>query len=74
MSNQTIEKQLNLLINLLETLPNRMCNEMEKRDEFRKKSHIENLKSEMEFFRKNNKEINKSIMSGLQAINLDNND
>lgn len=36
MSNHTLEKQLDLVINLLETLPKRMCDEVEKRDGIKK--------------------------------------
>ena len=71
MSNQTLERQLNLVINLLETLPKRMYDELEKRDGIKKESHIEKLKSEMDSFRKN-KKINK-FMYGFQGNQVDSN-
>lgn len=58
MSSHTLEKQLNLVINLLETLPKRMCDEMEKRHEIRKEFQIQ---SEIEFYANNHDELDKFL-------------
>ncbi len=67
MSNHHLEKQLELVINLLETLPIRMCDEMEKRHEIRKAFQCE---SEIEFYAENHEEL-KKFMSGFKDYKLD---
>ena len=70
MSNHTIEKQLELVINLLETLPKRMCDEMEKRHEIRKAMQFE---SEIEFYANNHDELDK-FLQGFSYKKMDDND
>lgn len=61
MTNHQSEKKLDLIINLLETLPQRMCNEFEKREEIRKTIRLKELTAEMEFLREHNSQINKMM-------------
>lgn len=70
MSNHHIEKQLELVINLLETLPKRMCDEMEKRHEIRKAFQRE---SEIEFYAENHEELDK-FLQGFSYKKMDDND
>lgn len=70
MSNHHIEKQLNLVINLLETLPKRMCDEMEKRHEIRKAFQIQ---AEIEFYAENHEEIDR-FLQGFSCKKMDHND
>lgn len=57
MTNHQCEKKLDLIINLLETLPQRMCNEIEKREEIKKTIALKELSLDMEARRASNSEI-----------------
>lgn len=70
MSNHTLEKQLNLVINLLETLPKRICDEMEKRNEIRKEFQME---SEIEFYANNREELDQ-FLQGFSYKKMGDND
>lgn len=70
MSNHKLEKQLELVINLLETLPKMICDEMEKRNEIRKAFQIE---SEIEFYANNHEEL-KKFFQGFSSEKMGNND
>jgi len=63
MSNHQIEKKLDLLINLLETMPQRMMVELEKREELKKALRLKELQSEIDFRHEHMNELNR-IMFG----------
>jgi len=69
MSNQSLEKRFDILINLLETLPKRMCDELEKRHELNKALQVQ---SEIEFYSNNADEINE-FMYGFKKNLMDDN-
>lgn len=58
MTTHSLEKQLSLVINLLETLPKRLCDELERRHEISEKLKIQ---SEVEFYSSNADEIREFI-------------
>lgn len=62
MSTRTLENQLDLVINLLESLPDRMIQAIEKSEEAKKSLAIKRINEEMEVARNNIREIMK--MSG----------
>ncbi len=59
MSNYTIERQLEIVINLLENMPSRICDEIEKREEIKKAIRMKELTLEMNCLREQNAQINK---------------
>lgn len=61
MSNHTIERQLDLVINLLESLPDRMINAINADSNAKKALRVKELQNEMEFLHNNQKEINKMM-------------
>lgn len=61
MSNHTLEKQLDLVISLLETLPERMCDEIERRHEAKKVLEKLRLEADIEFHYNNISTLNKAI-------------
>ena len=64
MTSHQSEKKLDLIINLLETLPQRICNGLENLLEFRER--LKEIDSrEKEFLRKHNTPINK-MMDGVK--------
>ncbi len=71
MSNNLIERQLDLVINLLESLPNRMCDALDKRQELLKAMEMERVKADIEFYSNNRREINK-MMFGYDSPNIEN--
>lgn len=56
MSKDSVERLLDVMINLLEKLPSRIADEMEKRHEIRKEMQVQ---AEIEFYSENRDEINK---------------
>jgi len=57
MSNLQIERKLELIINLLETMPKRMIEEQESSKEFLKDFMIEQLQDEIEYLQQNENNI-----------------
>lgn len=68
MSNHTLEKQLDLVISLLETLPERMCDEIEVRQEVKKALEVERIKLDIEFYQSNLATINRAMFGGLPPV------
>lgn len=62
-----IQRQLDLVINLLETLPKRFCDEMEKRESIQKEKKCKKIQADLDFYAQNVNELNK-FMSGLVLI------
>lgn len=73
MSNHRIECQLDLVINLLESLPDRMCEALDKRQELLKAMQVERVKADIEFYSNNRREINK-MMFGYTDPDIENKD
>lgn len=61
MGNQTFERQIDLLINLMENLPKKMCDELDLRSAHKKTIHAKEIQAEINFHRKNIDEIHKMI-------------
>jgi len=70
MSKDSVENKLDILIFLLENLPSKIADEMEKRHELRKKMRID---EEMEFYTSNGDEIAK-FLNGFKNAQMDDND
>lgn len=60
------------LVELVESLPQRMCDEMEKREEVSKKLRMKQAEEMLESYRKSGEEINKMMYSGLINLERDN--
>ena len=65
-----LEEKLDSIISLLETLPQRMCDEIEVRQDVKKALEVEKLKENIEIYKNNIEEIQKLIFSeNLEAEN-----
>ena len=56
-----IDEQLNKLIELLETLPKRLSDEMENRDALMRAENLKRIQADIEFHNENIKQINEMI-------------
>ncbi len=55
MTSHSIEKQLEIIINLLENIPSRICDELEKREEIKRSIRMKELTQEMNLLNDYNK-------------------
>lgn len=56
-----IDAKLDSIISLLETLPQRMCDEIEIRQEVKKALEVERIKQDIEFYQNNLAVINRAM-------------
>lgn len=70
MSKDSVENKLDILIFLLENLPSKIADEMEKRHEIREKLQVE---AEIEFYSEHQDEINKFMYGFKKNIEVDDN-
>lgn len=68
MNTEKIETALNEIISLLETLPERMCDEIEIRQEVKKALEVERIKQDIEFYQSNLAVINRAMFGGMPQV------
>lgn len=56
-----LEGNLRMIIHLLESLPFRMADEIEKREDLKKQMEIKRINSELDFLHNNQRELNKMM-------------
>lgn len=71
MSKDSVENKLDILIYLLENLPSKIADEMEKRHETRKNLQVQ---AEIEFYSEHKDEINQFMYGFKKNIQMDGND
>lgn len=75
MNDQYNDAMIKTLVDIffsLQSLPERICNEMERREGLKKAQRMKELTAEMEFLREHNAQINK-MMFGYENVPMDNN-
>jgi hypothetical protein len=63
MSNYILERKIDLMINLLETLPKRIADEMDLRESIKKATEVKRIQQDVEFHKIMIRELNELALS-----------